>query len=42
MKAATKNADDVIEKLTHLRDKIRQEIITKEMLEITAGAQSLI
>lgn len=41
MRAATKNADDVIEKLSHLRDKIRQEIITKEMLEITAGAQSL-
>lgn len=42
MKAASKNADTVIEKLIHTRDKIRQENITKEMLEITAGAQSLV
>jgi F-type H+-transporting ATPase subunit gamma len=40
MKAATKNADDMIEKLTLVRNKVRQSEITKEMLEITAGAES--
>lgn len=40
MKAATKNADDMIEKLTLVRNKVRQAEITKEMLEITAGAES--
>ncbi|HEV8052812.1 MAG TPA: ATP synthase F1 subunit gamma [Parachlamydiaceae bacterium] len=40
MKAATKNADDMIEKLTLIRNKVRQTEITKEMLEITAGAES--
>ena len=40
MKAATKNADDMIEKLTLIRNKVRQAEITKEMLEITAGAEN--
>lgn len=40
MKAATKNADDMVEKLTLIRNKVRQSEITKEMLEITAGAES--
>jgi F-type H+-transporting ATPase subunit gamma len=40
MKTATKNADDMIEKLTLIRNKVRQSEITKEMLEITAGAES--
>jgi len=40
MKAATKNADEMIEKLTLVRNKVRQAEITKEMLEITAGAES--
>lgn len=39
MKAATKNADDMIQKLTLVRNKVRQAEITKEMLEITAGAE---
>lgn len=41
MKAATKNADEMIEKLTLIRNKVRQAGITKEMLEITAGAEGL-
>lgn len=40
MKAATKNADDMIKKLTLIRNKVRQADITKEMLEITAGAEN--
>ncbi|KIC71753.1 MULTISPECIES: ATP synthase F1 subunit gamma [Candidatus Protochlamydia] len=41
MKAATSNADDMIEKLTLVRNKVRQAGITKEMLEITSGAEGL-
>lgn len=41
MKTATKNADEMIEKLTLVRNKIRQGEITKEMLEITSGAELL-
>ncbi len=41
MKAATTNADDMIEKLTLVRNKVRQAGITKEMLEITSGAEGL-
>lgn len=41
MRSAAKNATEVIEKLTLTRNKVRQENITKEMLEITAGAEGL-
>jgi F-type H+-transporting ATPase subunit gamma len=41
MKAATKNADEMIEKLTLIRNKERQYGITKEILEITAGAEGI-
>lgn len=41
MKAATKNADEMIDKLTLIRNKVRQAGITKEMLEITSGAEGL-
>ncbi len=41
MKAATKNAEEMIERLTLIRNKVRQAGITKEMLEITAGAEGL-
>lgn len=41
MRSATKNAKEMIEKLTLTRNKVRQESITKEMLEITSGAEGL-
>lgn len=41
MRAATKNAQELIEKLTLVRNKIRQTGITKELIEITSGAESL-
>ncbi|MCI0531067.1 MAG: ATP synthase F1 subunit gamma [candidate division Zixibacteria bacterium] len=41
MGAATKNAKEMIENLTLVRNKARQSQITKEMLEITAGAEAL-
>lgn len=41
MGAATKNAEEMIENLTLVRNKARQAAITKEMLEITAGAEAL-
>lgn len=41
MRAAHKNADEMIEKLTLTRNKARQASITKEMLEIIAGAEGL-
>ncbi len=37
MKAASTNADDMIQKLTLVRNKVRQAGITKEMIEITSG-----
>jgi F-type H+-transporting ATPase subunit gamma len=37
MKAASKNADEMVDKLTLLRNKVRQAGITKEMIEITSG-----
>jgi F-type H+-transporting ATPase subunit gamma len=37
MKAAAKNAEDMMENLTLLRNKARQTNITKEILEIVAG-----
>jgi len=41
MGAATKNAEEMIENLTLVRNKARQASITKEMLEITSGAEAL-
>jgi F-type H+-transporting ATPase subunit gamma len=41
MGAATKNAIDMIEHLTLVLNKLRQATITKEMLEITTGAEAL-
>lgn len=39
MKAASTNADDIIEKLTLVRNKVRQGSITREVIEITSGAE---
>ena len=41
MSAATKNAEEMIEHLTLIRNKLRQASITKEMLEIASGAEAL-
>lgn len=41
MRSATKNAEEMIERLTLVRNKVRQTGITKEMLEITSGAEGL-
>lgn len=40
MRSATKNAEEMIEKLTLTRNKVRQTSITREMIEITSGAES--
>lgn len=41
MRAATDNAEEMIENLTLMRNKIRQASITREMLEIASGAEAL-
>lgn len=41
MQSATTNADEVVEHLTLLRNKIRQASITKEILEVVGGAEAL-
>lgn len=41
MKTATDNADDLIDKLTLMRNKARQASITKEVLEIAMSAEAL-
>ena len=41
MKNATDNAHDLIEELTLLYNKTRQESITKELLDIAGGAEAL-
>jgi len=41
MGAATKNAEEMIDNLTLVMNKLRQATITKEMLEITTGAEAL-
>lgn len=41
MRSATDNANDVIEDLTLILNKARQEMITKELLDITGGVESL-
>lgn len=41
MDNATKNAGDVIERLTLVRNRVRQAAITKEIAEIVGGAEAL-
>lgn len=41
MKVATDNAEDLIDTLTLLRNKVRQGVITKEVLEIAMSAEAL-
>ncbi len=41
MEAATKNAGEMIDSLTQLYNRTRQAAITKELLEIVAGAEAL-
>jgi F-type H+-transporting ATPase subunit gamma len=41
MENATRNAEDVIKKLTLLFNKTRQAIITKELMDIVNGTESL-
>jgi F-type H+-transporting ATPase subunit gamma len=41
MRNATDNANELIENLTLLRNKVRQTAITKEMLDIAGGAEAL-
>ena len=40
MRNATDAARDIIAELTNMLNKVRQEIITKELLEITSGAEA--
>ncbi|PJD93364.1 MAG: ATP synthase F1 subunit gamma [Parachlamydia sp.] len=39
MQIASKNSTDLIERLTLVKNRVRQEAITKEMLEISSGAE---
>ncbi len=41
MEAATSNAEEMIRKLTLKLNRLRQEIITKELMEIVGGAEAL-
>jgi F-type H+-transporting ATPase subunit gamma len=41
MRNATDNANELIEELTLTYNKARQEMITKELLDITGGAVAL-
>jgi F-type H+-transporting ATPase subunit gamma len=41
MEAATKNTQDLIEKLTLQYNRARQAAITRELVEIVTGAQAL-
>src|SRR3984885_2129602 len=41
MDAATRNADDVIEKLTLYMNRVRQVSITREIIEVVSGAAAL-
>jgi F-type H+-transporting ATPase subunit gamma len=41
MGAATRNAEEMLENLTLLRNKARQSAITKEMVEIASGVEAL-
>jgi F-type H+-transporting ATPase subunit gamma len=41
MRNATDNANQVIQELTLILNKARQEMITKELLDLTGGAEAL-
>ncbi len=41
MESATKNAKDMIERLTLYANRVRQAAITKEIIEVVSGAQAL-
>ena len=41
MRNATDNANEIIQDLTLMYNKARQETITKELLDITGGAEAL-
>jgi F-type H+-transporting ATPase subunit gamma len=41
MDAASKNANDVIDKLTLVMNRVRQASITREIIEIVSGAAAL-
>jgi len=41
MDAATRNAKEMVERLTLYMNKVRQAAITREIIEIVAGAQSV-
>jgi F-type H+-transporting ATPase subunit gamma len=41
MQAASKNSSELIEKLTLIKNKVRQRDITREMIEITSGVEGL-
>jgi F-type H+-transporting ATPase subunit gamma len=41
MDAATRNAGDVIDRLTLQYNRTRQAMITKELIEIISGAEAL-
>jgi len=41
MRNATENANELIEELTLTLNKARQEMITKELLDITGGVEVL-
>ena len=40
MEAATKNADDVISKLTLTMNRVRQAAITREIIEVVSGSEA--
>jgi F-type H+-transporting ATPase subunit gamma len=42
MRNATDNANELIQDLTLMYNKARQEMITKELLDITGGAEALV
>ncbi len=42
MTAATDNAEELIQELTRLRNRIRQQEITTEILEVVAGADAIV
>jgi F-type H+-transporting ATPase subunit gamma len=42
MRNATDNANELIQDLTLMYNKARQEMITKELLDITGGAEAMV
>ena len=41
MQQATKNAEELVDDLTIMRNRMRQAAITKELAEIVGGAEAL-